>query len=34
MVSESVVCLNDEPAADDKIGEFEECGRMDNLSQS
>ena len=34
MVSEPIVCLNDEPAEDDKIGEFEECGRMDNLSQS
>jgi hypothetical protein len=29
-VSEPVVC----PAEDDKIGEFEECGWMDNLSQS
>jgi hypothetical protein len=27
MVSEHVVCLNDEPAEDDKIGEF---GRVDN----
>ena len=26
MVSEPVVCLNDEPAEDDKIGEFEEYG--------
>jgi hypothetical protein len=32
MVSEPVVWLNDEPAGYDKIGEFEECGRMDNLS--
>ena len=30
MVSEPVVCLNDEPAEDDKIGEFEEFGRVDN----
>ena len=31
MVSEPVACLNDEPAEDDKIGEFEECGRVDKL---
>ena len=30
MVSKPVVCLNDEPAEDDKIGEIEECGRVDN----
>jgi hypothetical protein len=34
MVSEPVVCLHDEPAEDDKIGEFEEFGQVDNLSQS
>ena len=30
MISEPVVCLNDKPAGDDKIGEFEEFGRVDN----
>jgi hypothetical protein len=28
MVSKPVVCLNEEPAEDDKAGEIEDCGRL------
>ena len=30
MVSKPVVCLNDEPADDDKASEIEECERVPN----
>ena len=30
MVSKPIVCLNDEPAEDDKTGEIEECGGVNN----
>ena len=30
MVSEHIVCLNDEPAEDDKTGDIEDCGHVDD----
>ena len=34
ILSKPVVCLNDEPADDDKTGEIEQCGKVDNQSLS
>ena len=34
ILSKPVVCLNDEPADDDKTGEIEQSGKVDNRSLS
>ena len=34
IMSKPVVCLNDEPADDDKTGEIEQCVQVDNQGLS
>ena len=34
IISKPVVCLNDETADDDKTGEIEQCGKVDNQGLS